>query len=94
VTWWFPVASLLTASFLIGVVLAYVKKGDAAGSWAESHFRWQIRIFWYALACTVLGWALVIFLVGFVILFAVTVWLIYRILRGWMLANEDKPAPE
>lgn len=96
-TWWLPIASLLTLSFLVGVVLAHVKRADAAGTWLASHFRWQIRTFWFALLWSALAWLLIVTIIGALIggpmLLVLTVWLIYRILRGWLLLNDAKPAP-
>ena len=34
---------------LIAVILNYVKRSEARGTWLESHFRWQIRTFWFGL---------------------------------------------
>jgi uncharacterized membrane protein len=80
---------------IIAVIINYIKRGDARGTWLESHFTWQIRTFWFSLlwACVVgiVGALLVIVLVGFAIwaigLFALGVWAIYRIARGWMRLN-------
>jgi len=73
---------------IIAVILSYVKRGDARGSWAESHFRWQIRTFWYALLWLVIAVLLIVTLVGapvgLAMLITVTIWLIYRIARGWI----------
>jgi uncharacterized membrane protein len=77
---------------IIAVVINYLKRGEARGTWLESHFSWQIRTFWFALLWTcivaVLGALLVIVLVGFAIwaigLFVLGIWAIYRIARGWM----------
>ena len=49
---------------IVAVILNYVKRGDARGTWAESHYRWQIRTFWYALLWFLVGWALIVTLVG------------------------------
>ena len=83
---------------IIAVIINYVKRGDARGTWLESHFSWQIRTFWYAVlwSCVVflLGALLVIVLIGFAIwavgLFALGVWAIYRIAMGW-IALERSP---
>ncbi len=73
---------------IIAVILSYVKRGDARGSWAESHFRWQIRTFWYALLWLVIAMLLLVTLlgapVGLAMLITITVWLVYRIGRGWL----------
>ena len=73
---------------IIAVVLSYVKRGAARGSWAASHFRWQIRTFWFALLWLLIALLLIVTLVGAPVglglLAAVTLWLIYRIARGWL----------
>lgn len=80
---------------IVAVIMNYVKRADARGTWVESHYRWQIRTFWYALLWFVIGWALILTLVGVVIggpiLIALTVWLVYRIGRGWLRLNDQRP---
>jgi uncharacterized membrane protein len=80
---------------IIAVVLNYVKRGDARGTWADSHYRWQIRTFWFALLWFVVGWVFIFTFVGIVIgwpiLAALTVWLIYRIARGWLRLRDRRP---
>lgn len=86
---------------IVAVIINYVKRSEAAGTYLESHFRWQIRTFWYALLWTavvgLLGAALAIVLVGFAIwivgLFALGLWAIYRIARGWMRLADRLPMP-
>lgn len=73
---------------IIAVIMNYVKRGDARGTWVDSHYRWQIRTFWFALLWFIIGWVLIFTVVGIVvggpILIALTLWLIYRIARGWL----------
>lgn len=73
---------------IAAVILNYIKRSDARGTWAESHYRWQIRTFWFALFWFLIGWLFIITFVGAVIgvpiLLALTVWLVYRIARGWL----------
>ena len=76
---------------IVAIVLNYIKRDDMAGTWLESHFRWQIRTFWYALLWGVIGCILLLVLVGFAVLFADFVWFIYRIAKGWLRLNEGKP---
>ena len=80
---------------IAAVILNYVKRGDARGTWVESHYRWQIRTFWYALLWAVIGTILVVTIVGavigFPVLIALTLWLIYRIARGWLRLGDHKP---
>jgi len=100
-------ASTVVGAFVFGwpsivaVIVNYVKRGEARGTWLESHFRWQIRTFWFALAWVLLvglvGGLLTIFLVGFVILwiglFLLGLWAIYRIARGWLALKDRRPLP-
>jgi uncharacterized membrane protein len=80
---------------IAAVILNYVKRADARGTWVESHYRWQIRTFWFALLWFLVGWALILTVLGMVvgvpILIALTVWLIYRIARGWLRLIDRKP---
>jgi uncharacterized membrane protein len=100
-------ASTVVGSFVFGwpsiiaVVLNYIKRSEARGTWLESHFTWQIRTFWFAMAWTVvvgiLGLVLAIVLIGFAIwaigLFALGVWAIYRIATGWMRLQARRAVP-
>ena len=76
---------------IVAIVLNYIKREDVAGTFLESHFRWQIRTFWYSLLWGCIGLITTIILVGFVILFADLIWYIYRIAKGWLRLNEGKP---
>jgi uncharacterized membrane protein len=72
-----------------------VKRGSAQGSWAASHFRWQIRTFWFALLWLIVAMLLILTLigapVGLGLLIVVTLWLVYRIARGWLRLSDRKP---
>ena len=80
---------------IVAVILNYVKRGDARGTWVDSHYRWQIRTFWFALLWALIGWTLVFTIIGVVvgvpILIALTLWLIYRIGRGWLRLRDRRP---
>ena len=88
------VYALQAASFavgitlIIGVILNYIKREDVRGTWLESHFRWQIRTFWYSILWTVIGVLTAIVLIGYAVLFANAVWVIYRIIKGWIRLSE------
>lgn len=85
-------ASLLVGiSCLVAIVMNYVKKDDVAGTLFESHFRWQIRTFWFSLLWGILGVITFIVIIGWFILMADLVWFIYRIVKGWLRLNENKP---
>ncbi len=76
---------------IVGIIINYVKLDDAAGTWLESHFRWQIRTFWFGMLWAVLGAITIVFVVGFAILFANFCWVVYRIVKGWLNLSENKP---
>jgi uncharacterized membrane protein len=82
---------------LIAVILNYVKRGDVRGTWLESHFRWQIRTFWFGLLWVALCLLFVVATLGVGILIAwlplavVGLWFIYRIARGWLALAEGRP---
>jgi uncharacterized membrane protein len=90
-------AASIVGAFLIGwpsiiaVIINYVKQGDVKGTYLESHFRWQIRTFWFALLWVIISTILVIVLIGLMGYFVVGLWLIYRIARGWLSLNAGKP---
>jgi uncharacterized membrane protein len=75
---------------IVGVVIAYIKRDDVRGTWLESHFSWQIQTFWWGLLWTVVGIVLALAAVGFLILFAVWIWAIYRVVKGWLRLNDGR----
>ena len=89
--------ALYAASLLIGItalaaiIMNYIKRDDVAGTWLESHFQWQIRTFWFSLLWSFVGFATLSVAVGWVILPANAIWFIYRILKGWLWLNDNKP---
>ena len=82
---------------LIAVILNYVKRGDVRGTWLESHFRWQIRTFWFGLLWVGLCFLFIVLTFGLGIIVAwiplgiVGLWFIYRIARGWLRLLDRKP---
>jgi len=84
-------------TFIAAVVINYIKKEDVHGTWLESHFLWQIRSFWYGLLWGVIGFATFIIFIGYFVLLANTIWLVYRIIKGWLRLTEGKtmyPEPQ
>lgn len=89
--------ALYAASYFVGItaiiaiVMNYVKKDDVAGTFLESHFRWQIRTFWFGVLWGVLGTITMVFIIGWFVLVADGIWIIYRIVKGWLRLNDGKP---
>ena len=85
-------ASLLSGiTGIVAIVINYVKRDDVAGTWLESHFTWQIRTFWFSLLWAVIGVITSFILIGFAILLADLIWYIYRIVKGFLALNDNKP---
>ena len=75
---------------MIAVIINYIKDEDVRGSMLESHFRWQKATFWYGLLWTVLCILTSFIIIGYFLMPLVTVWLIYRIARGWIYLVDGK----
>lgn len=82
---------------IIAVILNYARRSETRGTWLESHFSWQIRTFWFALLWVVIAVALALTIIGFpltlCILVGLTLWVIYRIGRGWLALNDQRTVP-
>ena len=84
---------------IVGVILAYVSRGDSRGTWVESHLTWLIRTVWWSLLWNVLGGIVVLgtlflgYPIAWVIWVATAIWVIYRVVRGFLLFNDRRPIP-
>ena len=77
---------------IVAIVINYIKRDDARGTVYESHFDWQIRTFWWGLVWTLVGIALIFaFGLGLIVLGVAYVWLIYRIVKGFLKLTESRP---
>ncbi|MGH1487542.1 MAG: DUF4870 family protein [Cellvibrionaceae bacterium] len=86
------VASLIFGiTFFVAIIINYLKRADVQGTYLASHFRWQIRTFWFSLLWTIVGMATVFFIVGWFVLLLNAIWFIYRVVRGWLNLNDGKP---
>lgn len=81
---------VIGVSFIAAVIVNYVKQSEVEGTWLESHFLWQIRTFWFSVLWSIIGFVLVFVLVGYLVLLADAIWVIYRIIKGWMNLSEGK----
>jgi uncharacterized membrane protein len=100
-------AASVVGSFLFGwpsiiaVIVSYVKRDEARGTWLESHFAWAIRTFWlallFALIIGLVSLPLTVVIVGFATwaigLVLLGLWAIYRVARGWLRLNAHQPMP-
>ena len=87
----YAVSLFVGITSLVAIVLNYIKKDEVAGTLYESHFRWQIRTFWFGLLWAVIGGITFVLVVGMFVLLADLIWFIYRIAKGWLNLNENKP---
>jgi uncharacterized membrane protein len=81
---------------IIAVILNYVKRSEARGTWLESHFRWQIRTFWFGLLWISLCFLFIIMTLGIGLIIAwlpmaiVGIWFIYRVVKGWLALGDGR----
>ncbi len=84
------VGFVIPVTAVIAVIVNYIKDDDARGTWLESHFDWQKATFWWGLLWLVIGTGLTFVFIGYLVLPVVTIWLIYRIARGWICLVDGK----
>lgn len=98
----FSSPALIVTAFLMGwpsiiaVIINYVKRDEVRGSFLDSHFSWQIRTFWWSLLWLAIGGVLILVLVGWAILGLTGLWILYRIIRGWLalMSRNAMPMPD
>ena len=94
----FVVTAFLTGwPSIIAVIINYVKRSEVRGTWLDSHFSWQIRTFWFALLWLAIGGVLFATVIGIpfaiVLWLATGIWVLYRIIRGWLALTSQKALP-
>jgi uncharacterized membrane protein len=87
------VSVIVGITIFVGVVLAYINRGQAAGTWAESHYTYQIRTFWIGLLYVLISVVLMFVLIGFLLMVAVFVWFVVRCVRGLQWSSAGQPVP-
>ncbi|MEP7328917.1 MAG: hypothetical protein ABI777_06880 [Betaproteobacteria bacterium] len=95
------IAPLFGIIGIVGVIVCYVKRDDAVGSWVSSHLTWLIRTFWWSLLWSVLGWLMLLTLgliligipIAFGIWFISGLWVLYRVIRGYLLFKDSRAIP-
>ncbi|MGA7480025.1 MAG: hypothetical protein WCF00_13255 [Azonexus sp.] len=80
---------------LIAVFINYLKRSDVNGTWLESHFRWQIRTFWFTVLWLVIYGLLIITIIGipiaWILIALLGLWVGYRVIRGWVALADARP---
>ena len=98
----FPVvAPLFGMVGIVAIIFAYVKRDDAQGTWIASHFTWLIRTFWFSFLWGIVGGIVLVTLgliligipIALLIWFVASIWVIYRVIRGYLLFKDSKPIP-
>lgn len=85
------VGFLLWPAWVAGAVIDYMKIDAVRNTWLETHFNWQLRTFWVWLAGMILGLILLVVKIGWLVSAAVTVWAVYRVVKGWLYLSDRKP---
>jgi uncharacterized membrane protein len=91
----YAVGFFIGVTWLVGIIIAYVKRDDARGTWMASHISWQIRTFWWSLLWCVIGGLLAITIVGLIVAWPLWgiawLWALYRVIKGWLRLSEARP---
>ncbi len=80
---------------IVAVIMNYARRSATRGTYLESHFRWQIRTFWYAVLWAVMCGLVMLTLIGIPLamlgLAALGIWIAYRVIRGWLALKDRRP---
>ncbi len=83
--------ALFTAlPMIVAVIINYVKFDETRNTWLSSHFRWQIRTFWFGLLWYIIALVTYFFVIGFVIAGITWIWQVYRVIRGWLNLSDHQ----
>ena len=78
-------------TFVAALIVNYVKVDEVKDTWLESHFRWQMNTFWYGLLWSAIGMIFWLVLMGWLASAIVSIWVFYRIIKGALYLNDEKP---
>jgi len=85
-------AGIVTAfSPIAGIILSHIKVRDVQGTVWESHYQWLIRTFWIAFAAGVVSSFLVFIFIGVPLMIVIAIWFIYRLIKGFLRFNDNRP---
>jgi uncharacterized membrane protein len=90
-----PGAQASIVLLLVAFIIDLVKRGDATGTWQESHFAWRIRSVVWAGALYLVTLPLWFFFIvpGWIAWTIISIWFLYRVVRGWMALNDNRAMP-
>jgi len=77
-------------TYIVAIVINYIKLDEVRGTWLEGHFRWQMNTFWYGLLWLIVAILFWLILMGWLASAIVSIWVIYRIIKGALYLNDDK----
>jgi uncharacterized membrane protein len=86
----FVTGGFLAIATLAAVVLVYVKRADAAGTYYASHFDWLLRTFWWALLWLAISFIATMIFIGWIGVAATVIWVLYRLIKGWLALMEGR----
>lgn len=86
----YSLSAFIGITAIAAIIINYIKRQDVAGTFLESHYTWQIRTFWFGLLWVVIGGITSVFLIGFIILGVNSVWLLYRVIKGFVKLSDNK----
>jgi uncharacterized membrane protein len=82
---------------IIALIINYITRDQVRNTWMDSHWRWQQRTFWFAFLWGVFAALLAVTIIGLVIaipaIVATGVWVLYRVVRGWLNLLEGRAMP-
>lgn len=82
---------LFMITAVVGVIILHIKRDAYYGSWLDSHFSWLIRTFWWGLFWLAISLPLMLVIFGHFLWLLVSVWLIYRVVKGWIYLYDRRP---
>jgi uncharacterized membrane protein len=82
---------------IIAVIINYVTRDQVRGTWLATHWRWQLRSFWFAALWLLVAGFLMLTLIGIpaaiMVIVGTGLWVLYRVIRGWLALKERRGMP-
>ena len=82
---------------IIAIIINFLTRGSVRGTWLESHWRWQLRTFWFAVAWSLAAIVLTLTLIGIplalIFVAVLSIWILYRVMRGWLAVPAQRAMP-